>query len=291
MARLFPVLPIHPDETHRSWAARLAAFHIGAPVTELFEDMNIDPLAYALGAPDEVERLAEIAGVSLSDMHRATLRRVNGRVHHLGDEVLISAIHPDEDLRFCPVCLREDAERATLLGQGAAIHLHERLIWRFRAVRRCPQHGIPLERIDRPDEEELIGVFPAQILAALDAPAAGAQADSIEAYIAGRLAGGVGSRWLDAMPLGQAIRSAELLGTALAFEVNDVFEDLSGTERETAIRCGWDFISQGQRGLRRAFGILEARDWCPPGRDKWPERCIFGALDLEARGSDLQHPV
>ncbi|SED18394.1 hypothetical protein [Rhodobacter sp. 24-YEA-8] len=55
MARLYPVLPIHPDETHRSWAARLAAFHIGAPVTELFEDMNIDPLAYALGAPDEVE--------------------------------------------------------------------------------------------------------------------------------------------------------------------------------------------------------------------------------------------
>src|SRR5690606_18419700 len=79
MARLYPVLPIHPDETHRSWAARLAAFHIGAPVTVMFEDMNIDPFAYALGAPDEVARLAEITGVSLEDMNRATLTRVNSR--------------------------------------------------------------------------------------------------------------------------------------------------------------------------------------------------------------------
>lgn len=290
MARLYPVLSVHPDETHRSWAVRLAAFHIGAPVAELFADMNIDPLAYALGAPDEVARLAEIAGVSAGELKRATLTRVNGRVHQLRDEALVHAIHPREDLRYCPACLREDMEDAARLGQPLAVHLRERLIWRFRAVRHCPHHGVSLERIDRPDEEELIGVFPAQIVTAPSAPTPRAQTDSLEAYIAGRLAGDGGPQWLDAMPLGHAIRSAELLGTALAFEVNDVFEDLSGTERETAIRCGWDFISQGQRGLRRAFEILEARDWCPPGRDKWPERCIFGALDLEARGSDLQHP-
>lgn len=149
-------------------------------------------------------------------------------------------------------------------------------------MRRCYCHGTALKRIVRPDEEELIGVFSAQLLAALDAPAAGAQADSIEAYIAGRLAGDVGQQWLDALALAQAIRSAELLGSSLALGANDVFEDLSGTERETAIRCGWDYISQGQRGLRRAFGILKAKDWRPPGRDKCPERCVFDALPREA---------
>lgn len=286
MARLHPVLPIHGDETHRSWAARLAAFHIGAPVTELFADMNIDPFAYALGAADEVERLAEIAGVSLHEMHSATLKRVNRRVFRLGDEVLISAVHGDEDLRFCPACLREDAETAALLRQPVAVHLRERLIWRFRAVRRCPRHDIPLGCIDRPDEEELIGVFPTQLVAAVDTPVSCAQTDSLEAYIARRLAGAAGQKWLDALPLAQAIQSAELLGTALEFEPYDVFEDLTDLERETAIRCGWDFISQGRRGLRRALGILNEKSWRPPGCDKWQERCVFAALVREAAAPD-----
>lgn len=283
MARLHPVLPIHPDETHRSWAARLAAFHIGAPVAELFADMNIDPLAYAIGAQEEVDRLAEIAGLSAEELHRTTLRRVNGRVHHLRGEPLVHAIHPRQDLRFCSACLREDADDAARLGQPLSVHLRERLIWRFRAVRHCPHHGIPLERIDRPDEEELIGAFPAQIVADSAAPAPRAQTDTLEAYIAGRLAGATGQQWLDAMPLDQAIRSAELLGTALEFEPNDAFDALTDAERDAATRCGWNFISQGRSGLLRAFEILEEKAWRAPGRDKWQERCVFAALVREAR--------
>lgn len=291
MSRLHPALPILPDETHRSWAARLAAFHIGAPVSDLFADMNIDPIAYALGAPDEVARLAVIAGVSSSDLHRATLTRVTHRVHHLGKEALINAVHPDEDLRYCLACLREDAEAAALTGQRAAFHLRERLAWRFRAVRLCPRHGIALERIDRPDEEEQVGALPAQLIAACDAPGVGAQPNSIEAYVAGRLTGATGPQWLDDQPLGQAIRSAELLGTAMAFEPNDVFEDLTDMERETATRCGWGFVSQGDRGLRQALRILEERAAVPRGPDKWPERRVFGTLLREAQDSTLKMPL
>lgn len=291
MTRLRPVIPIHPDETHRSWAARLAAFHIGAPVSDLFADMNIDPLAYALGAPDEVARLAVIAGVSSSDLHRSTLTRVTHRVHHLGKEALINVIHPDKDLRYCTVCLREDAEAAALNGQHAAFHLRERLAWRFRSVRFCPRHGIALDSIDRPDEEELVGALPTQLIAPSDAPGANALTNSIQAYIAGRLTGVTGPQWLDDQPLGQVIRSAELLGTALAFEPHDAFEDLTDTEREAATQCGWKFVSQGDRKLRQALRILEARAAVPRGTGKWSKRRVFGNLLREAQESTLRVPL
>ncbi|WP_232831313.1 TniQ family protein [Pseudogemmobacter bohemicus] len=194
-------------------------------------------------------------------------------------------------MRYCPACLREDAEAAALTGQRAAFHLRERLAWRFRAVRLCPNYGIPLERIDRPDEDELVGALPEQLIAAGDGPGAGAQPNGIEAYIAGRLTRATGPQWLDDQPLGQAIRSAELLGTALAFEPHDAFEDLTGTERETATQCGWGFVSQADQELRQALRILEARAAAPRGPDKWPERRVFGNLLREAQDSTLKVPL
>lgn len=120
---------------------------------------------------------------------------------------------------------------------------------------------------------------------------AGAQADSIEAYIAGRLAGAIERKWLDAQQLGQIIRSAELLGTALAFAPHDVFEALSDTERGTAIRCGWRYVSRGERGLRRAFRILEARHSHPRRPDRGPVRHVFGDLLREAHASHMKMPL
>lgn len=48
----FPRLAFSPDETHTSWASRLAAFHTGGGVEAFLHDLRVPLLAFFRGHPE-----------------------------------------------------------------------------------------------------------------------------------------------------------------------------------------------------------------------------------------------
>lgn len=264
MARLFPLLPFHSDETPRSWAARMAAFHIRGPIDTFLRDLGLDPLAFSLGEPDEVIRLCDLAGQDQQTVLRNTLVHVVRRAYRLGSEHLIDTLCRAEDLRFCPACLAEDDAAAVSAKQfrnpsegatGVALESCTLLPgpwpspdpqnapgWHGRnggvrrrsagnhsnAGRHCSQQRTPFR------------------VAASD-------------LCCRQIKGHPGPAWLDNQPLEQAIRSSEVLGAVFAFGPHAAFDNLSDSEGDVASTCGWRFTSRGEAGVRRAFRIMQAR--------------------------------
>ncbi len=233
MARLFPLLPFRADETHWSWAARMAAFHIRGPIGTFLRDLGLDPFVLSIGDPDEVARLCATAGQDPGPVLRNTLMRNTCRSWRLGEEILIDSLRPQQDLHFCPACLAEDDAAAKAAGQDIAIHRRERLIWRLKPIRSCPTHRLPLIHRDRPDHMVGKGVFAgsvpetAAMLRDLAGCAKSCPASPLQTYIADRLVGIHGPAWLDSLPLEQSIRVTDLLGTAMEFGPYAAFDDLS----------------------------------------------------------------
>ncbi|RDD72233.1 TniQ family protein [Paracoccus versutus] len=292
MARLFPLLPFRADETHWSWAARMAAFHIRGPIETFLRDLGLDPFVLSIGDPDEVARLCATAGQDPGPVLRNTLMRHTSRSWRLGEEVLTDSLCPQRDLRFCPACLAEDDAVAKVAGQNIAIHRRERLIWRLKPIRSCPTHRLPLIRRDRPGGADGKGVFADSVpetTAMLEEIARNAEpcpGSPLQTYIADRIAGRHGPAWPDSLRLEQAIRITELLGTALEFGPHVAFDDLSAPDQDAASACGWSYIVDGESGIRGALQILQTGfDPTPMPRrgSKWD---AFGSLLDE-----LHHPA
>lgn len=292
MARLFPLLPFQTDETHWSWAARMAAFHIRGPIGIFLRDLGLDPFALTIGDPDEVARLCEIAGQDPGPVLRNSVAQNTSRSWRLGEETLTHSLRPQQDLRFCSACVAEDDADAMAAGQDAAIHRRERLIWRLKPIRSCLKHGLPLIRRDRPDHMVGKGIFAGSVpentarlqdLAGCAAPCLGSP---LQTYITDRLAGRHGPTWPDSLPLEQVIRITELLGSALEFGPYVAFDDLSAPEQDTASGRGWTCIVSGEAGIRHALQVLQAR--------VDPERSPCRIRKWEAFGpllDELRHPL
>ncbi len=264
MARLFPLLPFRTDETHWSWTARMAAFHIRGPIGIFLCDLGLGSYLLSIGDPDEVIRLCAIAGQDPAPVLRNTAMRNTSRSWRLGEEFLTDSLCPQQDLRFCPACLAEDDAAAMAAGQDIAIHRRERLIWRLKLIRSCLKHRLPLIRRDRPDHMFGKGVFAGSVpentarLQDLAGCAAPCLESPLQTYIADRLAGRHGPAWPDSLPMEQVIRITKVLGAALEFGPHVAFDDLSAPDQDTASACGWTCIVNGEAGIRRALQILQA---------------------------------
>ncbi|AUM73907.1 TniQ family protein [Paracoccus jeotgali] len=272
MVQLFPSLPFLAEETHWSWAARLAAFHIRGPVATFLRDLGLEPSTFFVGDHDEVARLCGIAGQDPEPVLQSTLSRQKGNVHRLGEELLNKSLCPVENVRFCPTCLSEDDAEADRMGQHNSVHRHERLVWRLTPVSCCATHGKPLLCLPRPHGKRERGVFGDSVPEAgrvsreAECQTKSHMTSPLQEYIAGRIAGQTGPNWLDRQPLEQAILSTQLLGAALGFGPHTFLRDLTHQERAAAETIGWDYVAQGENGLRDALQILQ--DQAGPKRTK-----------------------
>lgn len=293
MNRLFPFFPFHPDETHWSWAARLAAFHISGAVTLFLRDLGLDIAAFSSGDLGEVAYLCDLARQDPQPVLRNTVVDEGFRVRRLGGQPLQDSLCRAADLRFCPTCLAEDDKTAAFARQDPAAYRRERLIWRLKPVRRCPVHGLPLVRRNRPETLAGPGVFAETVtetasgLVKMGRGREARPASPLQAYVIGRVEGQTGPAWLDSQTLDQAVRAMEMLGAVLAFGPHTYFEDLSVEDQDAASAEGYEFASRGDSGIRHAFQILQVRsDQDDPAITRRIQNAFGTLLPLVQEGGD-----
>ena len=277
---LHPYLPLADDETHLSWAARLAALHTGGRMSGFLRDAGIGLDALIRGEAEAVATLAALGGEPLERVRRSVIRRVTPVARELRCEHFTAEITTDPATVFCPRCLAED----DAAGHAPAVQRRGRLIWRFAHVRVCPAHRIPLmrraaEAWDAKTHEMAVRVPErAGALARLadSLPEVGAPSP-LQDYLVARLDGAAGPAWLDGQTLEQAVTATELLGTVLAFgRFPDPETPLTARDLDEAGRVGFEAAARGTAGVRAALAEIQSR----PIRSKGPvgPQAAFGIL-------------
>lgn len=276
--RLFPRLAFSPDETHASWAGRLAAFHIADDVCAFLRDLRIPQTAFLNGHPEFVEGLCHVADQEPEVVIARTIQRRNPIQYSLNGEVFGSGMLVGKLTKFCPHCLLDDDAK----GSRPNAQRREQLAWRFRSVLVCPVHHVflmeaPTPPIWLPDLSSRIP-FGSEILKMLRDRSIEATPSPVQSYLLDRIAGVSGPEWLDGQAIDQATRATEILGAVMQFGSRVSIGSLTTEDWHRAGHIGWASTSKGEAGVREAFELMQAREPGPiDARHRHPGN-KFGAL-------------
>lgn len=255
---LFPRLAFSPDETHISWAGRLASFHTGGGVEEFLKDMRIPRPPFLHGHFEFVRSLCTITNEDPNLVLHNTILRGNPSEYCLREEVFGSGFLSGKLTRFCPMCLLDDPNK------GARPHAQRRehLAWRFRSVFVCPIHHIylvsaPVQKEWTPDLSVRVPAD-TDVLKMLADRSETATPSPLQSYLLNRFARALGPKWLDGQAIDQAVHATEMLGAVLEFGHRVNFTNMTAEEWHRAGCVGWEWTKNGEKGLRKAFQTLQA---------------------------------
>jgi hypothetical protein len=80
----------------------------------------------------------------------------------------------------------------------------------------------------------------------------------MQAYVLRRLDGHKGPDWLDGQTLEQAVKATQMLGLVMTFGTTNNLGSVDRDDWNLAGRIGWEWVTQGERGLHAAFRELQA---------------------------------
>lgn len=262
---LFPRLAFSPDETHASWAGRLAAFHTGGGVGAFLNDLRVPQIAFLNGHPEFVEHLCTIADQEPEVVIKNTILRRNPTQYSLNHETFGSGLLIGKLTKFCPHCLLNDDDS----GARPDAQRREHLAWRFRSVLVCPVHhtfllAAPPQPNWLPDLSSRVPID-TDLLKMLAGRSTQAIPSPVQSYLLARIAGECGPEWLDGQAIDQATRATEMLGAVVEFGSQVSIGNMTNEEWHRAGCVGWDWTSKGEAGLREAFQLLQTRE--PKAKD------------------------
>lgn len=288
---LRPYLPFQTDETPLSYAVRLAGLHTRGRVLPFLNDLGIPILDLIASKRPALERLSEASGVSREILRRNAIETRSERILTLRGEDFSKEFLVGTRTRFCPLCLTQDDAS----GPSPAAQRRHRLLWRLRAMRVCPVHGITLlDRSQRRwlDKAHELGVVVPErgddLARLADGCTAIPDPSPLQVYVADRLDGRPGLAWLDGQGIEQAVLATDMLGAVLAFGPSVKIGSLTLADWDRASRAGFAFTSRGEAGLREAFDLL-LREKSPSRGAATPGK-VFGALYLrlsQSSGKDV----
>lgn len=254
---LKPCLPFDPEETVLSWGTRLAALHTGGGLVPFLHDLSIDTQKFLVEVETEIDRLCDLAGQDPAALEPNRIRRLDRRQYALRGEQFSVEFTKGRQTAFCPACLVKDEQGR----KDPHAHRRGRLIWKFRAVRTCPEHGLPL--IDRcnmtwDDRYHELPVHVTETGKALAALVDGMERrhpTGLQAYVIDRLHGKPGPGWLDGQGIEQGARATEMVGALILYGPKQSPRALTNDQWERAAQEGWAFTSRGEEGIREALRI------------------------------------
>ncbi len=223
-------------ETASSLASRLARRN-GAPRAITFgSDVGLTYLGITNGEPDDIARLASLAGCSAADLQHGTPQLTSPGWFKLGAETIKFTAFNRTALKACPECLKEVTKSTDAAHFG---------IWQLTSVRTCSRHGCYL--VPMPKAHSNKDTFDFMHLCDQYDPILSEPANEsdlkLENYLRDRIENGPGSSWLDKLPFHVAAQTCEGFGLLLTQGARCGSTKAQGNPRDT---------SSGQHALPHA---------------------------------------
>lgn len=252
MFPLFPLLPFCNDETPVSWAARQAAFHTGGRMIPFLNDLQISVADLVRGRPEAVIRLCYKAGEDPVPVMHNTISAIGGRRFKLRHLEFAAEFTSGVEMRFCPICLREDqAEK-----RDANTLLRHRLAWCLMRVRTCWIHHLELQVYregkwdDKVRDLQRLSQISEMHENAAEEVLKQRPVSPLQSYVQRRVDGRLGPAWLDQQDIDQCVRAAEMLGAVALFGADRPASEMTHDMWDEAGRAAWPMVSEGEETIR-----------------------------------------
>ncbi|MCJ2094386.1 TniQ family protein [Methylobacterium sp. J-072] len=282
MSTLLPFLPLMPEESVTSYAARVTALHHGGSARAFLRCLGVAYAPIVAGDPDALAAFADLTAVPADDIARAALT-ARGHIHCFRGELVQQKMLRCAQTHICPRCLAADIATSTLPTTAA---VYGRMIWQFRPIRACPHHHVLLEPIGEAGHGDNAHDFArtiASTLSTIDDRATSAQPverSAAEAYLVARFSNTpTPSPLLDAMPWYAAARTCEAVGIVALHVANVERRALSEVARREAANHGFHIVHGGEASVRSFLDDLRGRQktWKP---EYHGSRTPYGSLQV-----------
>ncbi|SCZ72803.1 TniQ protein [Epibacterium ulvae] len=251
MAQALPLsVEFKQGETAASLASRLTRKN-GAPrVITFSSDVGLTYLGITNGEPDDVVRLASLAGCSAVDLRHGTPQLTSPGWLQLGAETIKFTAFNRTALKACPECLREATKSTDAAHFG---------VWQLTSVRTCKRHGCYL--VPMPKARSNKDTFDFMHLCDQYDPILSEPANEsdlkLENYLRDRIENGPGSSWLDKLPFHVAAQTCEGFGLLLTQGASFKRDDATPAQWARAGSAGFDVLRKGPDAVRRKLKEIQ----------------------------------
>lgn len=277
MEHLQPFLNMLPGESFVSLISRYGRYHCNMSAKAFSSLVGMYLQDVVRTKEKTVERMHELSGILPERLEQGGYRQIGFRYYRHRGEEFHSEFVAGNRVTYCPRCILNDLEDAQH-SKGLPVG---QINWAFSPVRTCSVHSIPLVRergqgpatlfldvaAHLPDREKLSGI------AGLSKRR---EVSGLQRYVENRLAGGSGPSWLDGQNIDLATRATEMLGACIIFGSFVNLPTLNQTQWDAAGRVGFEFVSQGENGIRTGLEMLQ-RDATCSMKHAGPQ-AVFGVL-------------
>lgn len=240
------------DESWLSLASRMAFANGRRSMRGFLSDLGLSAFGITRGEPSQVDRLANLSGVSSAALLARTVS-TTGQESTLAGDVFGKNEFVRTVFRVCPHCLSEDeADSSRMPGTRR----YARLTWMVSSLSVCCRHDAALTPIGKqasiPDFCRTLASSEPDLERARQAPPV--HGNPFETFVSERM---LGNRrhgdFLDATSLPAAIDLCQLLGAALVDGADfKTYKRERGRTREMQA-TGFEALSGGVEGIRSAL--------------------------------------
>lgn len=247
-------LPLTVDlvtgESATSLGSRLARRNGVQRLITFCSDVGIDYFALANGDPQEVTRLAALAGVDPAALQLGTPQLIEPGWFCLGHERIKFTAFSRTALRSCPACLAE--------GRHVDHAAHHGL-WQLTSVRTCPVHRCFLASLPpRQNGNDTFDIMRLLERYAPVAPVPAAAADlELERYLRDRVRCGASDGWLDRLPFHVAAQTCEGFGLLLTHGPDAKRDLVAPADWAAAGTAGFQVLRAGPNAFRARLKELQ----------------------------------
>ena len=246
-------------ETATSFTSRLAARN-GLSAPDFCRDFGITFPAVVDSDPYALSVIATLGGVHPDELVAWSPIPAGSRLMNFRGHIFSGKTLRNPELRGCPICLREDAEKSTLPPEQAmAMRGH----WVVPHVATCIRHDHPLVPLYR-DPHATARYDNAQHLASISAAIMGGDLDrsredptSFEDWLDDRLADGPGHDWLSGHPLHAASVFCRLLGISRLRLEGLRLDHIAQDSRHALYATGFEIAQRGEDAIRHLLSDLQ----------------------------------
>lgn len=275
--RMQPFVPMLPGESFVSWFSRFARVQCDMTSKDFASFLRLPLESVEKTQLTAVTRMHELSGIPAEQLELGGYKQLRYRVYQHRGETFHSEFVSPSQYSICPCCLVND-----IVNTNASFGLPVGQInWAFVPIRTCPIHSVPLVRCKR-----LTGGMPFQDVAA-NAPemerllqfASSAQKrelSGLQCYVAARLEGKSGSKWLDNQMIDLASRATEMLGACIEFGPFVNLPSLTQSQWDLAGQIGFSYTSRGDIGVREGLEVIQKNVTC--SRTHVGPQGVFGVL-------------
>lgn len=276
-------IPHGVDEPGESYLSRLAARNGIDLSSDFCKDVGLRFQDVVDGDPEELRRLATMAGVDPAALVAASFAREGNQGYVVGEHRIPLRWMGRGTTRVCPACLLEDAANSDLPPE---IAMHARFWWGTLLVGACPLHHLPLVRVAsgrRPTTYDIVADLRAMpgSLPALLASLMPRRATRTERYLVERLSGRHRDGtvpFLDGLPAFVGARFCDVIGAISLHGKKTRPKTLEEADRLAASEAGFD-IAAGGADTVRAFVVELIRDRPRDRSYNGSAKFVLGGLD------------